>query len=154
LGTSSTEVSDRFLSKLEDELCINSGEAEETTDARAAAVADKKNSYTFAALNTLISKIVKRPLIMNADATQFTVGHDMKKKVKVKFIEKLNGRPLKVLPSEDGEGHGLFTIKYYLLITAQGDQADPIYIIADDKMDENEVDIHEIKQLSVNSGIE
>jgi hypothetical protein len=100
LGTSSTEVSDRFLSKLEDELCINSGEAEETTDARAAAVADKKNSYTFAALNTLISKIVKRPLTMNADATQFTVGHDMNKKVKVKFIEKLNGRPLKVLPSK------------------------------------------------------
>lgn len=153
-GISSSEVSDRFLSKLDEELGIHTGDAEETTDARAAAVADQRNSFTFAALNTAISKIVKKQFILNADATQFTVGHDMKKKVQVKYLEKLNGRPLKVLPVKDSEGHGLFTIKYYLLITAGGDQADPIYIIADDKMGENDIDIHEIKQLSVNSGID
>ena len=85
-GKPRVTISDRFLRDLENELVIKTGGAEETTDARAAAVADKLNSYTFAALSTLIAKIVHRGLICNADATQYTVGYDSKRKITGKYI--------------------------------------------------------------------
>ena len=144
-------VSDRYLYDLEQELGIQTGGAEETTDARAAAVADKRNSFAFAAMSSLVSQIVKRALILNADATQYTVGYDSKSKVKVKYIEKINGAPLKVLPVKDNNGGVLFTIKYYLLIGAAGEQSDPIFIIADDNMGPEDIDAHKIPELAVHT---
>ncbi len=148
-GKPRVTISDRFLRDLENELVIKTGGAEETTDARAAAVADKLNSYTFAALSTLIVKIVHRGLICNADATQYTVGYDSKRKITGKYIEKINGAPLKILPVKDNTGGVLFTIKYYVLIGAGGDQAEPVYIIANDSMGPDEIDVHKVSNLAL-----
>ncbi len=58
------------LGRLELELGIYTGNTEETTDARAIAVAAVRNAVSFA-----VAPLIDPHLILNADATQFTVGN-------------------------------------------------------------------------------
>lgn len=50
---------------------------EETTDARAKAVADIRNAASFAAAQSLMAKLVPSPLFVNVDGTGYTVGKIM-----------------------------------------------------------------------------
>ena len=76
-GKSNTQVhypSRSTIGRLELELDIHTGNAEKTTDARAMAVADVRNAVSFAVMNQLVTPLIDPHLILNADATQFTVG--------------------------------------------------------------------------------
>ncbi len=72
----------------------------------------------------------------------------------MKYIEKSRGQPLKVLPVKDKHGNVLFSIKYYLLFVASGEQSEPIYIIADDNMGEEDIDIYKVPELAVHTNLE
>ena len=73
--------------------------AEETTPARYKAVADIRNTASFIVMNLLMVSLSSKYLIMNMDATQFTVGSiSPGGKHQVVFVES-NGRTLKVPPS-------------------------------------------------------
>ena len=120
-------ISKRSLARLETKLSIKTGNAEATTSARAQATSDLRNAVTFAAMNALmVENIGVHPgLILNADATQFTVGIHADGLVEVKHIGRSSTDPLKVMPSKIGSGPvGLYTVKYYLLIGATGFAAD------------------------------
>lgn len=46
-----------------------------------------------------------------------------------------------------------FFIKYYLLCYAFGDIFDPIFVVADDSMEQNDIDVHKIPGLGVGTDI-
>ena len=138
---------------------ILTGLAELTTDARMVATASIKNAITFAAMNYLMVVLKKTNplLIINADSTQFTVGGSGDSKCEVKYADAPNAprrntgkRPLRALPKK-GADNSLtkYFIKFLLLINAAGMQADPIYILADDNMKEDEFRHYEIENLGV-----
>lgn len=80
-------------------------------------------------------------LIFNMDATQFTVGAD-KDYTEIKYITRDSNKSLKAPPKPQGE-NGLvsFFIKFYLLICAYGLSCDPVFVLQDDNMEVNQIDI-------------
>ena len=91
-------------------------------------------------------------LMFNADGTSFQTGGGLTGLVKVKYLpdnwEAKDGRPLKVAAQKDGQLVSLF-IKYYMFVNAVGDIVAPIYIIADFNMEENTIDVHEVKGMGI-----
>jgi hypothetical protein len=86
------------------------------------------------------------------------VGFDSNGKVQVKYItadknKKLTGGPLKVLPSKYNAGITAFFIKPYMLVSAAGHASNPVYVIADMTMNEEEIAVHEVKGLSIPNGL-
>ena len=139
--------------RLEAELSIHTSNAENTTDARAVAVADVRNAVSFAAMNQLMSPLVNPHLILNADATQFTVGDTGADNQQVKYCGKRGTQPLKVQPIKQNNGIVKYSIKYLLLISAAGYQADPVYILADDNMGLNDLDVQRVAGLGIGTDI-
>ena len=97
--------------------------------------------------------IIKPPLYLNVDATSFTVGSKDNGRISVKYKERKKDKPLKVLPQE-GDGGMKYSIKYYALISAGGYACDPIYVIANKSMNEDDCDIHEVQNLGISTGVE
>ena len=145
-------ISPRTKKRIEDELGIKTGNAEATTNARALATADVRNAVSFAAMNTLMVPLSHPALILNVDGTQFTVGCDSKGKIQVKYVEAPNG-PLKVLPQKSTESGVAYFIKYYLLMGAEGFTSDPVYILADNEMPEEEFAVYEVPGLHAHTGM-
>jgi hypothetical protein len=129
-GKTIDEISNRTMGRIEAEGGVKTGMAEETTDARAAGVADQRSTMSFVILNKIMAKVTPIPLMLNVDGTQFTVGNTDEGKCKAKYRGTLKSRPLKVLPQKRNKGGLQFFIKFYLLITANGCRANPIYIEA------------------------
>jgi hypothetical protein len=149
-------ISRRTLARVEIREGIDTGNAEPTTTARATAISDVRNAVSFAAMNQhMVEECQTAPeLILNMDATQFQVGYDTKGKIEIKYKtddkkNMLKKGPLKVLPEKSDAGITAFFIKYYMLMSAAGYAANPVYVLADDSMDEDEIDVHEVKGLSV-----
>ena len=91
-------------------------------------------------------------MIINSDATQFTVGGNVKKKTEVVYSNSRNTsyEPLKVLPDQR-EGLTAYSIKYYAIISAGGYVANPIFIIADEHMNEDDIAIYEIAPMGLST---
>ena len=66
----------------------------------------------------------------------------------MKYRERVDGKALKVLP-ESGDGGLRYSIKYYALIAAFGFASDPIFVLADNGMDREALDVHEVKGLGI-----
>lgn len=142
-------VDDETLRRLEVDLGIKKGLAETTTHARANACADVRNMVTFAAMNYLMTGLTNPVLTLNADATQYTVGSGKGDKA-IKYIP--NGDlSMKVLPLAGEGGLVSFFIKFYMLMTAAGHLADPIYIMADSSMDEEDIHVLPVQGMGVNT---
>jgi hypothetical protein len=69
-------------------MSIKQANAEATTTARDLAVSDIRNAVSFAAMNKLMVPLVNPELILNVDATSFTVDKDCHEKIKIEYIEK------------------------------------------------------------------
>lgn len=156
-------------SRVEKELGLVTKKAERTTTARANATASLRNAVTYAALCqwTKEKMIVPEPKLLNADGTCFTVGlaSNNEDLVEIKSIakdhyddeadfemakEKIN----QVVNNKDEPTFGLYTIKGYFMINAYGNIFDPIYIIQDDDMDEDEMHRYVVNGLGVNAGLD
>ena len=75
--------------------------AEQTTDARAIATADKLNAVSVAAAHFLVMPLTSPHLVINADGTSFQTGGGQTELVPVVYdpeMHKENNQPLKVLP--------------------------------------------------------
>lgn len=146
-----TDISERTFHRILKHNKIMIGTAEETTDARAAAVSDKRNAYSFAVMNKICTSISVPQLICNADSTQFIVGSNSNGKISVGFTERKDGKPLKVLPQKrNRQGLG-YAIKFYLLISADGSRSDPVFIVAHDSMPADACDPHSCPSISTNT---
>ncbi|KAJ1419561.1 hypothetical protein B484DRAFT_466098 [Ochromonadaceae sp. CCMP2298] len=122
-------ISRRTVGRYKKQIDFHTGNAKTTTTARAEAVHDPRNALSFAAMNACCVPMSTPELIINVDATQFSVGDKAWAPPKAVWCEK---RPdnLKVVPKRSGMTN--YFIKYYANITAAGAQADPIYIVADE----------------------
>ena len=91
-------------------------------------------------------------LMFNADDTSFQKEGGLTDLVKVKYLpddwEAKGGRPLKVAAQKDGQLVSFF-IKYCMFVNAVGNIGAPIYIIADFNMEENSIDVHEVKGMEI-----
>ena len=96
------------------------------------ATADIRNSVSFAVMNKYMVPLTQPALILNVDATQFTVGEKHGTN-NVKYVES-SKNSLKVLPKSTSDSSVSYFIKYFLLIAADGSAADPVYVIADGNM--------------------
>ena len=145
-------ISRRTLRRIEKDLDIQTGNAETTTDARAMAVTDLRNGVSFAALNVAIGPYVCQQLHINIDGTIYTVGGSGSENKEVKYIGKRNGS-LKVQPEKQSGGISQYSIKFMMLICAGGHQGPPIYIIADDKMNEEELDLYKVPGMGIGNAV-
>mmetsp|Transcript_32984 Transcript_32984/g.45233 ORF Transcript_32984/g.45233 Transcript_32984/m.45233 type:complete len:589 (-) Transcript_32984:104-1870(-) len=140
----------RTLHRLEEKLGIKTGNAEFTTNARAIACADVRNAVSMCAAQHLMVPLTDHYLILNMDGTQYKTGCDSSKKEKVKYRNSpTKGKALKVLPSAGKKNNGItaFFIKHYMLMSAGGCCADPIFVIADDNMEKEQCDVHVVPGL-------
>ena len=129
-------VSKRTIERLEAESKTITKNSEAVTAARQIATSDVRNAITFGGMNAMMVEYSIPQLIVNMDSTQFCVGYNNNKKLEIKFIGEVNG-PLKSNPSKDRNSNGLaYFIKVYIVITAFGNQAPPVYVVADDNMTE------------------
>ena len=106
---------------------------QEKNKARRVAEGDIRNMITCYVGTKLFSENVPPALIINYDATQFKVPAVRKEKVMV--MENRNKKKA-VESSEACDGLNTF-VKYMSIISASGDIAEPIFIIAHDKLPAN-----------------
>ena len=141
----------RFKRRLDDEVGVRCGKTEETTSARVTACSDIYNTVSFAAAMHAIVKNINPVLHLNADATMYAVGGTGGDPVRVKYVVK---RPpsLKAKSVTKKGGFIKDTIKFYLLISAAGWQGPPIYIIADECMNKEDLDVHQVHGIGIGTG--
>jgi hypothetical protein len=142
----------KSIATYEKKMGIMSKHAEATTKARAEAVADIQNAISFAAMNFGIVPNVHSSLIINCDATQFTVGHASANQIEVKVLTK--SECYKVLPDDTNNGITAYFIKYYLIMNASGQISHPVYVIADENMDTESIDVYRVPCLSLSCHLE
>ncbi|KAJ1394977.1 hypothetical protein B484DRAFT_439069, partial [Ochromonadaceae sp. CCMP2298] len=131
---------------MESLLDVHMGNAEVTTTARALAIEDVRNALSFCVMNCCCVPLTTPQLIINVDATQFTVGDRKAEPTKVVYTGK-RPKQLKAEPTKGQSGLTAYFIKYYATINAAGDQARSVYIIADDNMLPGEIDVREVTGL-------
>lgn len=136
---------------------INSGNAEFTTNARADATASLRNLVSHAVQVFYQTNVRKVPplLHLNADGSAFTVGYSSDNKVVVVFIKKEHPIPdaadkfRQVLPKKGEQKVGLYTVKIYAYVSAEGVAFPPIFIIQDETMEADDMDVHLVKGLGL-----
>lgn len=146
-------ISRRSVGRLKTKLKLKKAKAEQTTDARALATADKLNSVSIAAAHYLMVPLTSPHLMINADGTSYATGGGLTSGIDVYFLEdSQKGATLKV-PAQKDKTLTSYFIKYYMCMTATGVTAAPIYICADENMKEGTIDVHEIPGLGIGQDI-
>ena len=148
-------LSDRTLVRYQDLMKLKKGNAEQTTDARAVATADKLNAVSVAAAHFLMMPLTSPHLVINSDGTSFQTGGGQTELVEVIYdpeVHKENKEPLKVLPENSGSLTANF-VKFYLCINATGSSAPPVYIVADKNMKEGEISVHEVMGMGIGTDL-
>jgi len=145
-------VSRTKLYTLKKELGLSVKFAEETTKARAEACSCFRNMFCFMVANWLMASNTIPPLILNLDATQFKVGCANNGRVKVIVSDgDADSHNIKAMPQEKNHGITAYFIKYYLLISAAGKVATPVYVVADESMNANEFDAYDAPSLGAST---
>ena len=149
-------VSRRSLGRYMNSLDIKLGNAEQTTDARAKATADKINAISVAAAHYLMMPLTDPHITINADGTSYQTGGALTDQVTVVYDpdeQAKRGSPLKVLPVK-GSSLTAFFVKFYLCMNATGTTAPPIYIVSDANMKEGEIDHYEVPGLGIGTEVD
>ena len=145
-------ISRNCLIALESKLDIKTPNAEVGTHARIEACRDIRHMSSFAALCLYCNRITNNDanLICNADGTTFTVGRNLKSTTKCKIIAtKTDGKSYKVGPEENTSSTGLFTIKMYFLVFANGLNGPLIFIIEDSALTKGTWHYHKVPGLGL-----
>ena len=131
------------------------GYAEQTTDARAVATANKYNAVSVAVAHHLMMPLTNAHIAINADGTSYQTGGALTDKIHVIYDpeeQKARGGPLKVLPVK-GSCLTAYFVKFYLCMNATGTTAPPIYICADDNMEAGTIDVHLVPGLGIGTDL-
>ena len=148
-------LSRRTVTRKIEQMGLKLGYAEQTTDARAVATANKYNAVSVAVAHFLAMPLTKAHIAINADGTSYQTGGALTDKIQVIYDpeeQKARGGPLKVLPVK-GSILTAFFIKFYLCMNATGTTAPPIYIIADDNMVAGAIDVHLVPGLGIGTDL-
>ena len=134
--------SKKTLKRIDNTLGLTNKNGEETTDARAKATADIRNAASFIAGQLVMGEIVPPELHVNIDATSYTVGRDTTASKQIKTnkgkVDKMKVYKLMPMKNDDA-GCGLYSVKYYLMITASGTAGPPVYVLAHHGVHEGKV---------------
>jgi hypothetical protein len=121
--------------------------ADSTTIARRRAEHNVNNAIGFCAGILSVVPHIDSRMVGNVDASQYIYESNSEKVVYCgqgpKSLKKFN--TIKSNPEEDGGCKLGFAIKYYCQITSGGDAGPPIYIVADNSMPSNVIDVHKMK---------
>jgi hypothetical protein len=139
------DVSRRTKNRILEDTGLKKTKAEEATDARIQACSCFRNLFTFITANSIMTSITKPNLILNMDATQFCVGGGTEK-VEV-VVPKGKHSNLKCKAQKLNYGTTHYFVKYYLILTAAGMAAPPIFLLADAKMNHHDCDVHMLEGL-------
>ena len=133
-----------------------------TTDARIRACADILNQASYAALNKVwVERNKTNPLLIgNFDGTSFQIlgggsGNVLSYSIKKEEVKDI-GAPhcgLTVAPKSTDRSITDYFIKYILIITAHGMQSEPIYMLADENMAEDEVRHYRVQGLGIGTQV-
>jgi hypothetical protein len=143
-------VSSNFVRKTKHRLGLIEVPAQLTTKARAEAEQDRRNLLSFAVLVAAIASAeICSAFVLNADATQFNVGGQSSKRL-TKMMKKESTRKNKrVVTSKDTtQNQTVYYIKYYHLISADGVAGPPVYILAEEYMPTDDIDVYEQRTLA------
>ena len=149
------EISRRSLGRIREKADLVRGNAEQNTDARAAATADKRNSISVAVALQLMTRLTRPELLINADGTVFQTSGGLTNSVKVLYnaaAQKSKGTSLKV-DAVKGASLTAYFVKFYLCMNATGSTAPPVFILADDHMKESEIDVHLVKGMGIGTDL-
>ena len=143
-----TLPSKRSIKRVKDELGVKTANAEIKTQARSRELASKSNVIAYAALLGAVTPLVPPELVLNTDATQFGTGTLMKEKEKVVYTGPRPTEGFKIAHREgDRQQSQIISIKWYTTLSAGGFGWHPVYIIQDDEMDAEDIDVQEVTGL-------
>jgi hypothetical protein len=122
--------------------------SESTTWARADAQGDIRNAVSFAVMNSLMVPLTEPDLIINSDATQYTVGGGAKR-VQVIMISRDEAQegPIKSKPQKSDGGLMAYFKKHYATVSAMGCSATPVFMATDDNMKVDDIDVYAVPGL-------
>lgn len=141
------QVTDKTKSNFIKKHELETDNAELTTEARIEACEDVRNAITFAAMNAVVVPLSRPELIMNMDATSFQVGRCYGRPEKAVYKDK-RSESVKMKGNKSNTGLP-FSIKYYMLYTAKGDVAPPVYVIADHNLDKEDCSVYIVPGLGL-----
>ena len=149
------QISRRTTNRNIGKMGLKLGYAEQTTDARAVATANKYNAVSVAVAHHLVMPLTNPHIAINADGTSYQTGGALTDKIQVIYDpeeQKARGGPLKVLPVK-GSCLTAYFVKFYLCMNSTGTTAPPIYICADDNMVAGEIDVHLVPGLGIGTDL-
>jgi transposase len=117
------------------------------TNARIRAEADLRNVVTMASMMMAICEGMSAKLIWNWDATQYEIDHD--ENIKVITIMSQNAQ---FVPTVKSKGILSFFVKHYHFHNAAGYRAPPVFVIANDTLDESQHLAYYVEDLGYNDG--
>ena len=148
-------ISRRTITRKIEKMKLKLGYAEQTTDARAVATANKYNAVSVAVAHHLMMPLTNAHIAINADGTSYQTGGALTDKIQVIYDpeeQRARGGPLKVLPVK-GSCLTAYFVKFYLCMNATGTTAPPIYICADDNMEAGTIDVHLVPGLGIGTDL-
>ena len=110
------QISQRITNRNIGKMGLKLGYAEQTTDARAVATANKYNAVTVAVAHHLVMLLTNPHTAINADGTSYQTGGALTDKIQVNYDpeeQKARGGQLKVLPVK-GSCLTAYFVKFYL----------------------------------------
>jgi hypothetical protein len=126
---------------------------------RERATSNLPNAISFFVMNHLMINVKKihPALVLNADATQFAVGGTVDKVTVKYYKDELSSRKSRSLKvgSKRGTENNLvkFFIKFYLIINCTGSQSNPVYLIADANLADDECQVYEVPLLGIGTNV-
>ena len=129
---------------------IHTGGAEVGTHARQAACAKVRHAVSFAVGQSIMVPITDYRLLLNADGTAFRI-QDRDDSIDVVYIGPRadHDGSLKAAAPTGSNDIGAYFVKYMLVISAGGFTGSPVFVIQDDRMDKEVIDIYQSSHLGL-----
>lgn len=140
-------VSKSYLHEFQAENDLAHAKVQLKTDARIEAEKDPRNAYAMICLVKAYCEGLDRHLIFNWDATQYIVSDELQSKGVYIKAERAENTPI-TAPSQGGLA---FAIKLYHFHNASGFSAPPVFVVADDEMNEEELHVMQVKGLGLSN---
>ena len=123
-----------------------------TTQARIKACNDVRNAVSFCAMNYLKETVVPPELNFNVDFSQYNPTTADGTKTTAKVCGSTKGHALKGGPTP-GQQLTAYFIKWYALISSSGIADDPLFVVGDDHMNPEDIDVHVVPGLSLSTHV-
>ena len=152
LPPDNVHVSSQTIRSWEKKLGLRNVTLQKTTEARIKACNDVRNAVSFCAINHLKESVVPPELNFNVKFTQFNPTTADGTKTKTKVCGDTKGITLKGKPTP-GQLLTSYFIEWFALISSSGIADDPLFVVADDLMDPEKIDVYVVPGLSLSTHV-